>query len=775
MSIRQRLILAFATLVLLLIIVALVSAHINRGIHRRVAALARSSSMDVETRRFHGMTLEIEGYWDGGAFVATEFERLADPRRPKLRGTVAQVDPAAHTLVLYGIPIRVTAETEFEPGPTGPVSFDDVRVGDRAEISCQTENDGVWVARRIRLRDVKESDKIKGTITAVKTDGVFPDTLEMFGLPVVLVKAESVRDPRSQLHRIVVANQMLASVQDCLIAAQELAHAESPVEERRQTAIRLQASFASFQRMFAESQVAAESATDPTAGSDRFAQAEARDLAAFLEPLSSGHDEFRAHLDAFMALSEAGADSGEAYFRNSLGPFVRDELLPAIESYRADAEEDLASEVGAISTEANRTMRLVLFTSAVASVLAVVLGISTWRSLSLPIASLQKAADRIGAGHLDTRVDVVRPDELGSLATAFNHMAQQLSASMLSVGNLSNIIDSMSGALIIVDANGAITQVNRATVELLGYGADELRGRPFETVCPAPSVAIAPHDESSSAARVVGATSDGVVAVQERVLRRKNGVLLPVSFGGAALRSPGGAPGFVCIAQDLTERKRIEEQLRRSLSEKELLLREVHHRVKNNLQVMSSLIDLQMGQLTSDDEVKAFTDSQNRIRSIALIHEQLYRAAHLDRIDVRAYLELLAEHLLRSFGARAASIRLRTDVADEPLSIDEAMACGLIINELVTNAVKHAFDGRDDGEIAVSLSRGEGGAHVLTVADNGRGLARDFDIEVSASLGLTLVTSLVRQLNGSMSVEREHGVQVRIEFRSAPALQTAEA
>jgi len=292
-------------------------------------------------------------------------------------------------------------------------------------------------------------------------------------------------------------------------------------------------------------------------------------------------------------------------------------------------------------------------------------------------------------------------------------MAGELSATTVSIGNLENIIDSMAGALIVLSPDGAVLSANRAAINLLGYPVEELIGLPFGAIC------VDDPEESDPLA-----SGDDHVAGEERMFRCRDGSTVPVSFAGAALRSESGPPqGFVCVAQDLTERKSMEEQLRRSLGEKELLLREVHHRVKNNLQVISSLLDLQAGQLDDVQAQNIYEDSQGRIRSMALIHQQLYNASDLDRIDFRAYLETLVASLFTSFGGGRIEIDLRVEVGSVRLGIDQALACGLIINELVTNSLKHAFDPGSTGVTTIKFGSTPDGNHRLEVSDNGRGMA----------------------------------------------------
>ena len=229
----------------------------------------------------------------------------------------------------------------------------------------------------------------------------------------------------------------------------------------------------------------------------------------------------------------------------------------------------------------------------------------------------------------------------------------------------------------------------------------------------------------------------------------------------------GGENVVICNARDITERKKMEEQLRQTLKEKETLLREIHHRVKNNMQIISSLLKLQLRN-AADERTKAmFRESQNRILSMAMIHEKLYQSEGLHRIDLKDYIIDLAREVFTSFGDMSAGINLKTEVDDIALGLDAAIPCGLIIIELLSNALKYAFPpDHGEGEIFICLRSEDQGWFGLTVSDNGVGLPADLKIDSLKSLGLRLVSDLARyQLDGEMSLTREQGTRVYVRFK----------
>jgi PAS domain S-box-containing protein len=213
------------------------------------------------------------------------------------------------------------------------------------------------------------------------------------------------------------------------------------------------------------------------------------------------------------------------------------------------------------------------------------------------------------------------------------------------------------------------------------------------------------------------------------------------------------------------ERKRAEEALKISLHEKEVLLKEIHHRVKNNMQVISSLLSLQSRHLEDSKAIGMFKESQHRIRSMALVHEKLYQSKDLSRIDFGQYIQNLVVYLIDSYQVDSGRVRMKVDVRDAALDINTAIPCGLIVNELVTNALKYAFPGGRKGEVRVSLHPGADGRFTLTVGDNGVGWPRGADFRKTDTLGMQLVTMLVDQLDGAIELTSKPGTVFRISFR----------
>jgi two-component sensor histidine kinase/HAMP domain-containing protein len=218
------------------------------------------------------------------------------------------------------------------------------------------------------------------------------------------------------------------------------------------------------------------------------------------------------------------------------------------------------------------------------------------------------------------------------------------------------------------------------------------------------------------------------------------------------------------LSKEMEERKRAEEAIKASLREKEVLLKEIHHRVKNNMQVISSLVSLQADESQDAAMRDILRDVTHRVRSMAMVHEKLYQSVDLSRIEFAEYARSLLSYLWRAHGTAASGIRLALDLEPVSLSVNAAVPCGLILNELVGNALKHAFPGRAGGEVAVSLRGDPQGKVHLCVRDNGMGLPAEFDWSQATSLGLRLIQMLAGQIHAGVEVSGHKGTEFTITF-----------
>jgi PAS domain S-box-containing protein len=233
---------------------------------------------------------------------------------------------------------------------------------------------------------------------------------------------------------------------------------------------------------------------------------------------------------------------------------------------------------------------------------------------------------------------------------------------------------------------------------------------------------------------------------------------------GQPLRRGEEVVAALNVAIDITKRKQQEESIRASLREKEALLKEIHHRVKNNLQIISSLLALQADRIADPALLAAFRESRDRVRAMAIIHQDLYRSGDLGHIDLSQHVQSLCSNLFRSYGVDADRIQLEPRIGEVRLDLERAVPCGLLLNELVSNALKHAFTDGRRGRIRVSMDAGPNGEYTLLVGDDGVGLPPNLDVTRASSLGLQLIDMLTRQLGGRLSVDRDGGTAFRITF-----------
>ncbi len=255
-----------------------------------------------------------------------------------------------------------------------------------------------------------------------------------------------------------------------------------------------------------------------------------------------------------------------------------------------------------------------------------------------------------------------------------------------------------------------------------------------------------------------------VEGVEMSIVRHGAQPRFVLASGAAIVDGSGKKRGAVVVMRDVTERRQAEEDLRRSLREKEVMLKEIHHRVKNNLQVISSILDLQLDTVTDRLMQLTLKESINRVRSMAMIHEGLYQGTTLSRIEFAGYTERLANVLLVSYSPRS-DVHLIVEAKPVELNIETAVPCGLILNELISNALKHAFKADKPGRVLVTVGPTETGSVRLTVHDSGPGMPAGFDLKKQSTLGLQLVHALTHQIKGKMTVTNDNGALFALEFK----------
>ncbi len=354
------------------------------------------------------------------------------------------------------------------------------------------------------------------------------------------------------------------------------------------------------------------------------------------------------------------------------------------------------------------------------------------------------------------------------IGTDISERNKALSKIMESEFKFRSVVEQTSDGVALADKTGKIIYWNHALEEITGYKKEDVINIPLSDVL----YELMSEENKKKISR------EKLKKVFFNVFKNKR---LPEKFKmdeKEILRSDGSSknvhvvnffveksnPPLMCtVITDMTEHKDFEDSLKSFLAEKEVLLKEIHHRVKNNLQIISSLLSLQSSYVNDEKALDLFKDSQNRVKSMAMIHESLYQSQDLASIDFSRYITRMATELFSSYADNVGNISLRTDVEDVHLEVDTAIPCGLIINELLTNSIKYAFPSNQAGQISIKFYQNEECYH-LHVIDNGVGFPEDFDFRNTRSLGMKLVTSLVDQLDGTIQLKRGSGTEFIISF-----------
>lgn len=325
---------------------------------------------------------------------------------------------------------------------------------------------------------------------------------------------------------------------------------------------------------------------------------------------------------------------------------------------------------------------------------------------------------------------------------------------------LHRIFEYAPDAILLVDSEGRIAKANAQAFRMFGYERSDLIGEPVEVLVPR---RLAHGHVDYRSGYLSSPRTRPMGAGLELFGKRKNGTEFPVDIMLSPLETREGRL-VLGVVRDVTERRRMESE---ALRVRETYLKELHHRVKNNLQVVSSLLFLQTVHNPDPNVVEILRDCQNRVKSIALIHQKLYQSSELVRLEFAEYVRELVSDLFRTYGMdqRGISVELRIENVD--LEIDTAIPCGLIINELVSNVFKHAFPAESKGRMLVQMASGGNRHFDILVQDDGVGLPPDLDWRTNSTLGLKLVNDLTRQLDGTIEVDTTGGTAFRIAFHEA--------
>ena len=374
------------------------------------------------------------------------------------------------------------------------------------------------------------------------------------------------------------------------------------------------------------------------------------------------------------------------------------------------------------------------------------------------VGELHRAVGKVAkSSKQDVRISLPGNDEVAGLAGSINSMLEELYHSEKALGL---VVGATQLPMIALNRYGVVRAWNRQAEEILGWNADEAVGR---------SDLIVKEDSRLDLNQFAefAATTQGVLTLECEAVSKDGSTFEAMLIAGSTGTGSEEEKGAIMVLLDITGRKEAERALKNALAIKDTLLCEVHHRIKNNLQAVSSVLDLGALKSDSPEAKQVIWEGQSRINAMALVHEKLYQSDDPERVDLKPYVEDLVRNIASTFSREGTSIDLKVDVQDLKFNSETAVSCGFMINELITNSYKYAFPHDRDGNVLVKLSEPEAGLYKLTVSDDGVGLCQDIAPE---NMGLRMVRSIATQLDGSFDVSSNGGTRITVEFRSAPEM-----
>ncbi len=407
----------------------------------------------------------------------------------------------------------------------------------------------------------------------------------------------------------------------------------------------------------------------------------------------------------------------------------------------------------------------------------------TRKSIIVPISKLQKGTQTIGEGDLNFKIASVAKDEIGGLSRAFDHMTEKLKAITVSRDKLEDEINERKQAEEALIKSETFLNATGQIAKVGGWQIDGETKKVFWTK-EIYNITEVPNDYDPSSLEkeaIIFFSAEDQIRLEKAIQRAfehnepydmefqittakgnkkwVQAICKPITVDGKTVKLTG-------TFQNITDRKQAEEKIKASLKEKEVLLSEIHHRVKNNMQVIISLLRLRADKIEDKKYADMFKEGEDRVRSMSLVHEQLYQSKDLANINFGEYVKRLANGLFASHGVDINKVRLNVEIGDILFDLENAIPCGLIINELVSNSLKHAFPYEREGEINISLRSINEDEFELTVSDDGIGISEDLDIEQTDTMGLTLAKVLAgHQLDGKIDLDRTGGTQFNIKFK----------
>ncbi|MGF1668967.1 MAG: histidine kinase dimerization/phosphoacceptor domain -containing protein [Balneolaceae bacterium] len=484
-----------------------------------------------------------------------------------------------------------------------------------------------------------------------------------------------------------------------------------------------------------------------------------REMLEIVDSLQKAFNPYKSLIHQLFEIDEEDETFGDQMYNTTIEPYYRGTLLPIIEKLQQNEKIRVDAQLSIIQNSAESTgIKIILFTG-IGFIIAMWLAYFVYVSIAKLLKNLSNAAQKIGDGDLDNRIHLGTNDELEKVAESINQMAERLSKSMVSKAYVNNILQSMGDMLVVADDNLNIAMVNEATISKLGYTESELIGKPVTD--------LIHESEHEKMRKKLGKIKNGFQTSVETLYSTKTGEAIPVILSHSQIRDKFSDDyGLVCVASDISAQKEAEKKISDSLKEKNILLAEIHHRVKNNLAVISGLLQMQIWNIDDERNIDALRDSQMRVQSIALVHEKLYQSESFTNINFENYIKDLASAIQKTYDHNQSPVKISVEIDDVKITLNQAIPLSLLLNELIVNAYKHAFNGIKNGKISIDLKK-NGDKLILKFGDNGVGLPEGLELKESKALGSTLIKTLVQQLNGTfkdISSEKRNGFHIQVEF-----------
>ena len=331
---------------------------------------------------------------------------------------------------------------------------------------------------------------------------------------------------------------------------------------------------------------------------------------------------------------------------------------------------------------------------------------------------------------------------------------KQLTEKNLELEKLSLVASRTDNAVLIASPDGTIEWVNDGFIQLMGMPKEKLLNNNLSEINVYTNIKNEIREAIENKHSRIFESNVTTYNIENLWI---SSTLTPIYDEDGILKK------LVVVDSDITAGKKMQKLIETSLKEKDVLLKEIHHRVKNNLQIIISLLNLQTGYIKDEVTLKAVKDGQSRVRSMALVHEKFYQSDELSEIDFAEYIEKLCHFIYQSYGDKTDRIHLQISGDKIGLDMDTAMPCGLLVNEIVSNSYKYAFPNQEKGTIQIDFKKNDNKI-ILFIQDNGVGFPEEYDLEKSESLGMQLIQALTSQLDGDLVVSRENGTSFKISF-----------